>query len=197
VPGALDGWELLLRTMMGQQISLAAARTHLARLAAVLGEPVDGVPSWRLLPTAEAVAAQGAAILTGPRSRVEAVVCAARAVADGSLVLGGVRDPAELRSELLELRGVGPWTASYVVMRLTRDPDVLLTSDLVVRQGARVLGVDLSTADRWAPYRSYATMHLWRAALATRPGHTWPLGNDSVSEEWRALPKEPAVGTDP
>jgi AraC family transcriptional regulator of adaptative response / DNA-3-methyladenine glycosylase II len=56
-------------------------------------------------------------------------------------------------------------------MRLARDPDLLLTSDLVVRQGADVLGADLSSADRWSPYRSYVTMHLWRAALAARAGH--------------------------
>ena len=194
VPGALDGWELLLRTMVGQQISLAAARTHLARLVAALGEPVAGAPEWRQVPTAATVAAHGAEVLTGPRSRVEAVVGAAVAVADGAVDLGTGRDPAELRAELLRLRGVGPWTASYVVMRLARDPDVLLSSDLVVRQGAEVLGAELSAAQRWAPYRSYATMHLWRAALEARPGHTWPFGNDSMSEVGPAGPEEPDVG---
>ena len=194
VPGALDGWELLLRTMVGQQISLAAARTHLARLVATLGEPVDGVPGWRLVPTATTVAARGAEVLTGPRSRIEAVVGAAAAVADGTLDLGVGRDPAGLRADLLRLRGVGPWTASYVVMRLAGDSDVLLASDLVVRQGAEVLGADLSAADRWAPYRSYATMHLWRAALAARPGHTTPFGNDSMSEIPPSEPGYPQVG---
>ena len=194
VPGALDGWELLLRTMVGQQISLAAARTHLARLVAALGDPVDGVPGWRLVPTAAAVAAHGAEVITGPRSRVEAVVGAAVAVADGTLDLGIGRDPVALHAELLRLRGIGPWTASYVVMRLAGDSDVLLASDLVVRQGAEVLGADLSATQRWAPYRSYATMHLWRAALATRPGHTWPFGNDSMSEVPPSEPGYPQVG---
>lgn len=193
VPGALDGWELLLRTMVGQQISLAAARTHLARLVTAIGEPVGGVDGWRLVPSAATVADRGRGVVAGPRARVEAVLAAAAAVADGSLDLSPGRDPALLRSDLLALRGVGPWTASYVVMRLARDPDVLLATDLVVRQGAEVLGADLDRAGRWSPYRSYATMHLWRAALAARPGHTSGFGNDSVSESPRAGPGGPTV----
>jgi AraC family transcriptional regulator of adaptative response / DNA-3-methyladenine glycosylase II len=168
VPGTLDGWELLLRTMIGQQISLAAARTHVRRLVAALGEPVEGLDGWRLVPSAEVVADRGHEVLSGPRSRVESVVAAAAAVAGGSLDLSAGRDAARLRADLLALRGVGPWTAAYVAMRLVPDPDVLLTTDLVVRQGSSVLGADLRTATRWAPYRSYATMHLWRAALAAR-----------------------------
>ncbi len=185
VPGALDGWELLLRTMVGQQISLAAARTHLGRLVTALGEPVAGLDGWRLLPSAAVVAERGLEVLAGPRSRIESVVAAAAAVASGSLDLSLGGGSERLRADLLALRGVGPWTADYVAMRLARDPDVLLTTDLVVRQGAEVLGADLRRSERWSPYRSYATMHLWRAALGARPGHTWPektLDNDSVSE---------------
>jgi AraC family transcriptional regulator of adaptative response / DNA-3-methyladenine glycosylase II len=197
VPGALDGWELLLRTLVGQQISLAAARTHLARLVAALGEPVDGVDGWRLVPSAATVAERGREVLAAPRARVDAVLAAATAVAEGSLDLSPGRDPAALRADLLALRGVGPWTASYVVMRLARDPDVLLTSDLVVRQGAHVLGADLARSQRWSPYRSYATMHLWRAALAARLGHTSAFGNEPVSEGPRAEPREPTVPAGP
>ena len=178
VLGTVDGWELLVRTMVGQQISLAAARTHLGRLVAALGEPVSHVSGpmgatagWRLFPTAAAVAHGGRQVLTGPRQRVAAVVSAAEVVAAGGLDLAPGRDPARLRSELLALSGVGPWTAGYVAMRLSPDPDVLLAGDLVVREGARVLGIetgDLTRSDRWSPYRSYATMHLWRVALAAR-----------------------------
>lgn len=179
VPGTTDGWELLVRTMVGQQISLPAARTHLARLVAALGEPVAGLgeaddpdpAGWRLFPTAAAVAADGPGVLSGPRRRVAAVLTAAEAVACGRLDLSPTRDAALLRADLLALPGVGPWTADYVVMRLAPDPDVLLVSDLVVRQGAQVLGLDpgaLAVRDRWSPFRSYATMHLWRVALAAR-----------------------------
>lgn len=175
VPGALDGWELLLRTMVGQQISLAAARTHLSRLVAALGEPVEGTDDWRLVPSAGVVAERGREVLAGPRARVEAVVAAAAVVANGSLDLSAGRDPDTLRADLLGLPGIGPWTAAYVAMRLAHDADVLLTTDLVVRQGADVLGADLAKSERWSPFRSYATMHLWRAALAARPGHGSPL----------------------
>ncbi len=179
VPGAVGGWELLLRTMVGQQISLAAARTHLGRLVAALGAPVDAWPGppglderpWRLFPTAEAVAAQGLAVLGGPRRRVAAIVGAAEQVAAGALDLSPDQEPPALRARLLALPGIGPWTADYVVMRLAPAPDVLLAGDLVVQQGARLVGLtprDLAQEGRWSPYRSYATMHLWRTALAAR-----------------------------
>ncbi|MFE3543647.1 DNA-3-methyladenine glycosylase 2 family protein [Nocardia sp. NPDC059177] len=167
VPGCLDGPELLLRTMIGQQISVQAAATHTARLVDALGERIDGaVP--RLFPTPEAIADKGADVLTGPARRVAAIVAAARAVADGELALHAGRTAADLRRDLLALDGVGPWTADYVTMRLLADPDILLGTDLVVRQGARLAGVDLGDTSRWAPWRSYLSMHLWKTALVER-----------------------------
>ncbi|MFE5283979.1 DNA-3-methyladenine glycosylase 2 family protein [Nocardia sp. NPDC056611] len=165
VPGCLDGPELLLRTMIGQQISVAAANTHTARLVQHLGEPIDG-PIPHLFPTAEAIAEHGSEVLTGPGRRIDAIVGAAKALASGDLVLHSGRTAAELRRDLLALDGVGPWTADYVTMRLLADPDVLLPSDLVVRRGAALLGVDLTATARWSPWRSYLTMHLWKHALA-------------------------------
>ncbi|MFF0610370.1 DNA-3-methyladenine glycosylase 2 family protein [Nocardia tengchongensis] len=165
VPGCLDGPELLLRTMIGQQISVAAANTHTARLVQQLGEPMDG-PIPHLFPTAEAIAEHGSEVLTGPGRRIDAIVGAAKALAAGDLVLHSGRTATELRRDLLALDGVGPWTADYVTMRLLADPDVLLPSDLVVRRGASLLGVDLTATARWAPWRSYLTMHLWKHALA-------------------------------
>ncbi|WP_187776182.1 AlkA N-terminal domain-containing protein [Antrihabitans cavernicola] len=170
VPGNLDGTELLLRTMIGQQISLAAAATHTARLVDALGEPIDtpheGVT--RLFPTAAAVAEHGHDVLTGPARRVTAIVDVARAIADGDVNLHAGRTIGDLRAELLALRGIGPWTADYVSMRLLADPDILLDTDLVLRQGAQRLGLDLRDCDRWAPWRSYVSMHLWRTALVNR-----------------------------
>ncbi|GAA5042539.1 Ada metal-binding domain-containing protein [Nocardia callitridis] len=167
VPGCLDGPELLLRTMIGQQISVAAAATHTARLVAALGERVEG-PLPLLFPTPEVVAERGTEVLTGPARRVRSIVRAAEALASGDLVLHQGKPAAELRDDLLALEGVGPWTADYVTMRLLADPDVLLGTDLVVRQGATLLGVDLADTTRWAPWRSYLSMHLWKAALAAR-----------------------------
>ncbi|MFJ9369399.1 Ada metal-binding domain-containing protein [Nocardia sp. NPDC101769] len=165
VPGCLDGPELLLRTMIGQQISVAAANTHTARLVQGLGETIAG-PIPHLFPTAEAIAERGSEVLTGPSRRIEAIVGAAKALATGDLVLHSGRTAGELRRDLLALDGVGPWTADYVTMRLLADPDVLLHSDLIVRRGAGLLGIDLADTARWSPWRSYLTMHLWKHALA-------------------------------
>ncbi|GIJ00095.1 DNA-3-methyladenine glycosylase II [Sediminihabitans luteus] len=173
LPGAVDPHEVVLRAMIGQQISVKAARTHLGRLA-TLGTPADLGPDLaarglgRLFPTAAQVAEHGHAVLGGPRARVEAILGVAAALADGSLDVSAASDPDELRAALLARRGVGPWTAGYVAMRVLGDPDVLLGSDLALRAGARRLGLpdpltDATTA-RWAPWRSYAGMHLWRAA---------------------------------
>lgn len=170
VPGNLDSTELLIRTMMGQQVSVAAAATHTTRLVAALGEPVTSdVPDvTHLFPTAATIAEHGATVLTGPARRIASIVSAARAIADGSLALHAGRDAAVLRADLLALDGVGPWTADYVTMRILADPDVLLDTDLVVRQGAEHLGVSLGDSTQWAPWRSYVSMHLWRAALMRR-----------------------------
>uniref|UniRef100_UPI00357166CA Ada metal-binding domain-containing protein n=1 Tax=Nocardia concava TaxID=257281 RepID=UPI00357166CA len=165
VPGCLDGPELLLRTMIGQQISVAAANTHTARLVQGLGETIAG-PIPHLFPTAEAIAEHGSEVLTGPGRRVDAIVGAAKAISTGDLVLHSGRTASDLRRDLLALDGVGPWTADYVTMRLLADPDVLLHSDLVVRRGAALLGIDLADTARFSPWRSYLTMHLWKYALA-------------------------------
>jgi AraC family transcriptional regulator of adaptative response / DNA-3-methyladenine glycosylase II len=73
-----------------------------------------------------------------------------------------------VRRDLLALDGVGPWTADYVTMRLLADPDILLHTDLVVRRGAALFGIDIADTGRWAPWRSYLSMHLWKRALAER-----------------------------
>ncbi|WP_067688447.1 DNA-3-methyladenine glycosylase 2 family protein [Nocardia jejuensis] len=165
VPGCLDGPELLIRTMIGQQISIAAANTHTSRLVQMLGESIPG-PIPHLFPTSAAIAEHGAEVLTGPARRIESIVRAARSLADGEVVLHSGRTATELRRDLLAMDGVGPWTADYVTMRLLSDPDVLLHTDLVVRRGATLLGIDLTDTARWAPWRSYLTMHLWKHALA-------------------------------
>ncbi|MFC9893829.1 Ada metal-binding domain-containing protein [Nocardia sp. NPDC127579] len=173
VPGCLDGPELLLRTMIGQQISVSAAATHTARLVETLGEPIAGpLPSAhspaRLFPTPTVIAEHGAEVLTGPARRIRAIVGAAAALTSGELELHQGRTAAELRRDLLTLDGVGPWTADYVTMRLLADPDILLDTDLVVRQGATLLGLDLTDTAGYGPWRSYLSMHLWKAALAER-----------------------------
>jgi AraC family transcriptional regulator of adaptative response / DNA-3-methyladenine glycosylase II len=160
--------------VLGQQVSVAAARTAAARLAAALGEPLPptlaGDGPAVLFPTVAAVAEHGAEVLTGPARRTATVVGLAAALAGGLAVDAG-RDPAAFRADLTALPGIGPWTAGYLAMRVLGDPDELLPDDLAVRRGATALGIpDLTHhAARWAPWRSYAALHLWRAgATPTR-----------------------------
>lgn len=168
LPGSLDAEETLFRTLIGQQISVKAARTVLGRIAAELGEG-DESRGTRLFPTATRIAEQGREVLRGPASRIATVLGVAEALASGSLVLDIGLPVDELTARLVALPGVGPWTAGYLAMRVLGSPDVLLTSDLVMLQSAKKLGLP-STARglteygaRWAPWRSYAGLHLWRS----------------------------------
>ncbi|MFD9893840.1 AlkA N-terminal domain-containing protein [Amycolatopsis sp. NPDC059027] len=171
VPGAVDGDELVIRALLGQQVSVAAARTAAGSLADALGEPVPGgdAPLERLFPTSARIAAEGADILRGPKRRIEAITSVAAALAEGALDVHIGRDAEELRDELLACPGIGPWTADYVLMRVLGAPDVLLADDLALRRGAEALGIDAATlAERargWQPWCSYAGMYLWRADL--------------------------------
>ncbi len=187
VPGTVDPHETVVRAIVGQQISVAAARTHLSRLASGVGTPyasgIDGLT--RLFPTAAQVADGGAEHLRLPARTRQAVVDVARALADGELAVGVGDDPDALRAALLARPGIGPWTAAYVAMRVLGDPDAWLDGDVALLAGARALGLlpedarhraltDHATA--WAPWRSYAAMHLWRAA-APAP-NTPPIGGN-------------------
>ncbi|MRH29080.1 helix-turn-helix domain-containing protein [Microbacterium sp. SYP-A9085] len=173
VPGAVDPDEMLVRAMIGQQISVAAARTALGRLTAALGERLaDG---GILFPTMTAIAERGAEVLRGPGARIRAITGAAAAVAEGRLELGPGDDPGRQRAALLALPGIGPWTADYVRMRITGDPDVFLPGDLAARAGAARLGLPadpkplVEWAARAAPWRSYLTAHFWRTASVQAP----------------------------
>jgi len=176
VPGSVDGSELLLRTVIGQQVSLAAARTAGTRLTRALGAPLSSPDGelTHLFPSPEAVAERGAQVLSGPARRVDTVLRVARLLADGSLAVHPGRERPVLRAELMAVAGIGAWTADYVVMRVLGDPDVLLATDLVLRQGAALLGLPADVRGltertaRWSPWRSYAGMHLWKRALDER-----------------------------
>jgi AraC family transcriptional regulator of adaptative response / DNA-3-methyladenine glycosylase II len=164
VPGAVDGAELAVRAILGQQISVPAARTAAGRLVAEHGErlasPRGGVTA--LFPSPATLAALDPAGLAMPRSRARSLVGLCGALDDGAVHLDG----------LLALPGIGPWTAGYVAMRALRDPDVFLVEDLGVRHALRRLGgpddprAARALAEAWAPWRSYASQHLWNALSA-------------------------------
>ncbi len=166
-PGSVDGLETAVRTVVGQQISVAGARTVLARIVAEHGEIAFEAEPWRLFPSAETLAALDPATLAMPRARARTVTALAAAAADGTLQLDPGADRDEVRATLLAMPGIGPWTADYLRMRTMSDPDVLLGTDLVVRRAAADLGVDLAGGrPDWAPWRSYASYHLWAHLVA-------------------------------
>jgi AraC family transcriptional regulator of adaptative response / DNA-3-methyladenine glycosylase II len=176
--GAVDPHEMLIRTMIGQQVTVAAARTNVTRLVEALGEelPVvrqqrDGLEAHltKLFPTMSQIAQHAQQVLRGPGARLAAIAETAAALADGSLTISVEDDTHEQRAALLKRKGIGPWTADYVRMRVLGDPDILLSGDIAVRNGADRIGLPYAARDleqwaqRCAPYRSYLTTHLWGA----------------------------------
>lgn len=155
IPGHPDPAELAVRALLGQQISVAAARTLAGRLVAAVGEPLErpvGSVTHRF-PTPEALAALDPETLPMPRARARALV-------------GMAGQPFGEH-----LPGVGPWTVAYVALR-SGDDDAFLPTDLGVRHGLVALGADplraLELAEAWRPYRGFAVAHLWAAAARAR-----------------------------
>ena len=167
VPGHVDGAELAVRAVLGQQISVARASALAARLVQDYGEPVESsVPAVdRLFPSAQRLAEVDPATLPMPRSRGRALVRLCEALASGAIALDGSADRADVRAELLAVPGIGPWTAGYIAMRALGDTDVMLTTDVGVRHACERLRIDPGGMDeiaqRWRPWRSYALMQMW------------------------------------
>jgi AraC family transcriptional regulator of adaptative response / DNA-3-methyladenine glycosylase II len=161
VPGAVDGFEIAVRAVVGQQVSVAAAKRVLAKIVTAAGSA--GFPSADVVRTLPDEA------FAMPAARKATLRVLATTVVDG-LQLDGGSDRSEVREALLELPGIGPWTADYIALRALGDPDVFLPTDLGVRRGAKALGLPddpkelAAHAERWRPWRSYATIRLWRHA---------------------------------
>ena len=162
LPGATDPAEAAVQALVSQQISMAAAARCSDKLTQACGEHVVVLDEsvGRLFPTMGALAACDPAALPMPRARGRALVGLAAALASGALVLDVERPWAEQRRELLALPGIGPWTADVIGLRALGQRDVLLTTDLAVRRQLEARGVTDTAA--WGPFRSYATVHLWR-----------------------------------
>jgi len=158
-----------VRAVLGQQVSVAAARTHAARLVQRAGVPIAApFGLTHLFPTPAALAALPPDSLPLPRARAEALQGLARAVDSGRLVLDAA--PEEVRAALERQPGVGPWTAAYVGLRALGEPDAFPDGDLVLRRVAGGEGRPLSAAalrtraERWRPWRGYAALLLWSLA---------------------------------
>ncbi len=172
VPGAADGFELAVRAILGQQVSVRAARTFAGRIAAATGtrieRPLDGIT--HLFPTAEQLAASPLGSFGLTTTRAATLRRIAELVSSGDLDLSGTADRQATTERLLAVPGIGPWTAAYIAMRALRDPDAFPVGDLGVRLGFEALGLSTAPADtlayaeRWRPWRAYAVMHLWNGA---------------------------------
>ena len=171
VPGSVDGDEVAVRAVLGQQISLAGAialgtklvQRYGAEMPVTREESPQG-PS-RLFPRPAVLAELDVEDLPMPRARGRALIALCRALTAGDIPLDRSADRAEVRSRLLAVPGIGPWTADYVAMRALGDPDVFLPTDVGVRRALQALGdapgaVD-TTSRAWRPWRSYGLMHLW------------------------------------
>jgi AraC family transcriptional regulator of adaptative response / DNA-3-methyladenine glycosylase II len=203
VPGAVDGAELAVRAVLGQQVSVAGARTLAGRLTAALGEALpeglaEAAPSesangrlTHAFPTAAALAATNPAQLPLTRARAHALKALCAALADGSLQLDPGADRDATRERLLTLPGIGPWTAEYVAMRALGDPDAFPATDLGVKQALEQLGPD-PDPDRWRPWRAYAVQHLW-ATLTANADRAGGAG-ETISAAPPAESSSPATG---
>jgi AraC family transcriptional regulator of adaptative response / DNA-3-methyladenine glycosylase II len=174
VPGSVDGVEIAVRAVLGQQVALRSAATLAGRLVdacgSTLARPVGGVA--KVFPSADALADVDPDGLAMPAGRRRALLAVAGALASGDLALDAGADREQERRRLLAIPGIGPWTAEYVSMRALRDPDAFLPTDLGVRRALVRLGHGddaAEVAERWRPYRAYALQHLW-ASLHEAPG---------------------------
>ncbi|GAB3305504.1 hypothetical protein EK0264_04825 [Epidermidibacterium keratini] len=174
LPGAADPHELVVRALVGQQISVAGASTICGRIASEHGEPLSTPVAGltHLFPTADALAAIDPGTLPMPRNRGRAIAAVSAQLADSTINLHPDNDRDGVRRALLAAPGIGPWTADYVLMRALGDRDVLLSSDLIIRRAAAQHAMPepprelAEYAARFAPLRSYVNHHLWAAYSA-------------------------------
>ena len=174
VPGAADSFELAVRAILGQQVSVKGATTLMSRFTGTFGAPIEtGHPQLnRLAATAERVAGVTPAAIAAiglPLARATTIHLLARDIATGAMRIEAESVVSALTQQLLALPGVGPWTAEYIVMRAVHWPDAFPASDLVLRRTAGDLTAAqlMRESEKWRPWRAYAAMHLWRKAGRT------------------------------
>jgi AraC family transcriptional regulator, regulatory protein of adaptative response / DNA-3-methyladenine glycosylase II len=171
IPRTVDEQELALRVVLGQQVSVKAARTHAARIVAAYGQPVTDADGGltHVFPATEHLADIDPVHLAFPRARQRSLMALVEALAAGDVVLDAGCDWYRAREQLLALPGIGPWTAEVIAMRGLGDPDAFPASDLGVLLAAKQVGLPdgpralTEHSGRWRPWRSYAAQHLWTA----------------------------------
>lgn len=165
VPGCWDGFELSIRAILGQQVSVKGASTLAGRLVQKFGKRFStGSPLTHLFPSPAALADSDVASIGLPNNRAETIRRFARAVSEGSISFGPLPDPEEFMLRLRELPGIGDWTTQYIAMRALGVPDAFPASDLGLLRGASMENPrDLARrSEAWRPWRAYAAMYLWQ-----------------------------------
>ncbi len=165
VPGSVDPFETSVRAVIGQQVSVAGARTVTGRIVAAIGAPLrvaDDVLT-HVFPTPDELAGVDESQLPMPARRRHTLIELAARAALGKIPLDIGADRDDVRGALLDVPGIGPWTADYVLMRGFGDPDVFLPTDLGAQHALDRIGLVVDAAENWRPWRSYALHHLWAA----------------------------------
>ena len=174
-PGHVDGNELAFRAVLGQQVSVAGARTVAGRLAAEHGRKLaDAFGSLTcLFPSAAVIATLAPEQLPMPAGRARAVIALASVLASGEVILDAGADRDAVADRLLAIDGIGPWTVAYIRLRALGDPDAFLPTDLGVRRALEARGLPgdprsaASMAEAWRPWRSYALQYLWSGPMSS------------------------------
>ncbi len=174
VPAAWDGFEIAIRAIVGQQVSVVGATTVMGRLVQNYAQPLPQT-RWGLthsFPSPQALSDVDVNKLSMPKARANTIKSLATEVAAGRIDFSTRQDNAELHAKLLKIKGIGEWTASYIAMRALADANAFLQADLVLLKNARRLWQRddsftakhlLQLAESWQPYRAYAGMHIWNA----------------------------------
>jgi len=180
IPRTVDEVELAVRVVLGQQVSTAAARTHIGRLVAAYGEPVTDPAGGltHLFPDLDALAEVAPEHLAVPAARRRCLHGLVAGIGEGRIRLDPGADWNRTRRQLLELPGIGPWSAELIAMRALGDPDAFPDADLGVRTAAAAVGLPTAggalrrRSAAWRPWRAYAAQHLWTAL--DHPINHWP-----------------------
>ena len=171
LPGCWDPFELAVRAILGQQVTVKGATTLAGRIARAFGEPLDSINGLtHLFPTAEALINADFSSIGLPKARAESIRALALAVHRGEIRFDGVLDSETFIGHLMRVPGIGNWTAQYVAMRALSDPDAFPSGDIaLLRNSGVATAKDLDTrAEAWRPWRAYAAIHLWSIAGAKR-----------------------------
>ena len=172
VPGAWDAFELAVRAILGQQVSVSGARTLAGRLVAAFGRPLPGEGTdglTRVFPSPAVLAAADLSRIGVPRSRANAIRTLALAVHTRAVELAAPRGLEDFEKRLTALPGIGPWTAQYVALRALGEPDAFPAGDLGLRRALEAAGASADApalrarSTAWSPFRAYATLHLWKS----------------------------------